>query len=304
MNRLSILFAALLTLSLTVNAQTKPEMVLVDGGSFQMGNAGTASPKGDVDERPVHPVTVRSFQIAKYEVTVKEYKQFIDDQSATDFLVKREHKMPASPDSSWYAEHPDTKKFYPLPSQPWWGWRDDLPMQHITWYDAVAYCNWLSAKEGLQKCYVENEDGGIDLDRSKNGYRLPTEAEWEFAARGGNKSKHTIYAGSQNPADVCWYDDSSKLRGPQKVGSKQPNELGIYDMSGNVWEWCSDYYVKDFYSHSPKDDPFNATVSPYRVLRGGSWHYQVDHATVTSRDGPEPQFANFNYGIRLARNAQ
>ncbi|MCQ2252664.1 MAG: formylglycine-generating enzyme family protein [Bacteroidales bacterium] len=304
MNRLSILIAALF-LSLAVSAQTKPEMVTVQGGSFKMGNPGTSAPKGDVDERPVHSVSVQSFQIAKYELSVKEYMAFINDASAKDiFGTKRDHKMPAAPDSAWLAEHPDTRKFYPLPSQPWWGWKENLPMQHVTWYDAVAYCNWLSEKEGLQKCYSENSEGGIDLDRTKNGYRLPTEAEWEFAARGGNSSKGTIYSGSSNPADVCWFDDSSKLRGPQKIGSKQANELGIYDMSGNVWEWCSDYYVKDFYAHSQSSDPFNATPSPYRVLRGGSWHYQVDHATVTSRDGPEPHFANFNYGIRLARNAQ
>ena len=302
MNKITILIAALFCFSIGVNAQIKPQMVFVEGGSFQMGNPGTKAPKGDADERPVHNVTVKSFYIAKTEVTVKEYKQFIADNSAKDFLNKREHKMPAAPDSAWYAEHPDTKKYYPLPSRPWWDWQDDLPMQHITWYDAVAYCNWLSQKEGLQKCYSENADGGIDFDPTKNGYRLPTEAEWEFAARGGTKSKGTLYSGSANPMDVCWFDDSSNLKGPQKVGTKNANELGIFDMSGNVWEWCSDYYAKDYYTKSPSDNPINLTVSSYRVLRGGSWHYQVDHATVTSRDGPEPHFANFNYGMRLAKN--
>jgi len=300
MNRLSIIIAALLCLTLQVSAQTTPEMVKVDGGTYKMGNAG----KGDADEKPVHAVTVNTFYISKYELTVKEYKQFINDRSVSDFSTKREHAMPAAPDSIWMREHPDTKKYYPLPSVTWWGWQDNFPMHHITWFDAVAYCNWLSAKEGLQKCYSEDEDGAVVLDLSKNGYRLPTEAEWEFAARGGKASKGTSFSGSESPETVCWYDDTSLLKGPQKVGSKDANELGIYDMSGNVWEWCSDYYQKDFYAKSPAANPFNASVTSYRVLRGGSWHYQVDHATVTSRDGPEPAFTNYNYGMRLARNAQ
>ena len=303
MNRLTIL-TALICLSLTVMAQ--PQMVKVDGGSFSMGNPGTSSPKGDADERPVHDVKISTFYIGKYEVTVKEYKQFIDDPAGKKYFPGKRgmHQMPAAPDSAWLVEHPDTKKFYPLPTQKWWGWVDDYPIHKISWYDAVAYCNYLSDKEGLQKCYFENEDGGIECDLSKNGYRLPTEAEWEYAARGGQQSKHTIYAGSAQPSTVAWYDETSKLRGPSKVGTKAPNELGIYDMCGNVWEWCTDFYAKDFYAKSKKDNPVNTNLSPYRVIRGGGWHYNADYATLTSRDGPEPAFANFNYGMRLARNGQ
>lgn len=304
MNRLIILTAFLTGLSLTGAAQIKPEMVLVEGGNFQMGNSGSASPKGDPDERPVHNVTVKSFYISKYELTVKEYKQFIaEKESATDFSNLRNHKMPSAPDSTWLAEHPDTKKHYPMPTQKWWGWGEDLPMFHITWYDAVSFCNWLSAKEGLQKCYSMNADGGIEVDINKNGYRLPTEAEWEYAARGGNKSKKTLYSGSSSPSSVCWYDETTALKGPKKVGTKAPNELGIYDMCGNVWEWCSDFYAKDYYAKCPKSNPINLNISPYRVIRGGSWHYNADYATLTSRDGPEPQYTNYNYGMRLCKTA-
>ncbi|MCQ2975707.1 MAG: formylglycine-generating enzyme family protein [Bacteroidales bacterium] len=302
MNRLSLIAATLICLSLTSQAQ--PQMVKVEGGTFAMGNPGSKAPKGDVDERPVHNVNLKDFYIGKYEVTVKEYKEFINDKSKDYFINKRgTHQMPAPPDSTWLAEHPDTKKYYPLPTQKWWGWVDDYPMHHITWFDAVAFCNWLSDKYNLEKCYFENEDGGIECDLSKNGYRLPTEAEWEYAARGGQKSNNTVYAGSNNPIDVCWFDDTSKMKGPQKVGTKSANELGIYDMCGNVWEWCTDFYAKDFYSRSPKNNPVNETITSYRVLRGGSWHYHADYATLTSRDGPEPSFTNYNYGMRLAKSA-
>ena len=100
MKRLSLLIATLLCISLAATAQTKPDMVLVEGGSFQMGNPGNAAPKGDNDERPVHAVSVKSFYIAKYELSVKEYKQFINDASVTIFSNKRDHKMPAAPDSA------------------------------------------------------------------------------------------------------------------------------------------------------------------------------------------------------------
>ncbi len=306
MNKLTLISAVLISLASISTAQTKPQMVLVEGGSYKMGNSGSiATLKGDKDEKPVHTVKVNDFYIGKYEVTVGEYKQFIQDASANDLINKRgEHKMPKQPDSTWLTEHPDTKKFYPLPTQRWWGWVDNLPMHHITWYEAAAYCNWLSEKEGLQKCYFENEDGAIECNLSRNGYRLPTEAEWEYAARGGKNSSGTMYAGSATAADVAWYDETSYLKGPSKVGSKKPNELGIYDMCGNVWEWCTDYYLDKYYEKSPVDNPVNTTQTAWRVIRGGSWHYNAEYATVTSRDGPEPTFTNYNYGMRLARNAK
>ncbi|MBR4440628.1 MAG: SUMF1/EgtB/PvdO family nonheme iron enzyme [Bacteroidales bacterium] len=302
MNRLTIL-TALICLSLSVQAQ--PKMVRVEGGSYSMGNPGTSIPKGDQDERPVHEVKINTFYIGQYEVTVGEYKQFANDPSGSKYFPgKRMHQMPSAPDSLWYSYHPDMKKYFPLPTMKWWGWHDAHPIQRISWYDAVAYCNWLSDKEGLEKVYFENEDGGIEFDLNKNGYRLPTEAEWEYAARGGQKSKNTLYAGSSDPAAVAWFDETSKMLGPQNVGSKAPNELGIYDMCGNVWEWCSDYYAKDFYSKSKKDNPVNTSISLWRVVRGGGWHYTSDYATLTSRDGPEASFAEFYHGMRIARNAQ
>ena len=269
-------------------AQSVAKMILVEGGQFTMG-----STNGEANEKPTHQVVLNSFYIAEHEVTVAQYKEFV---AATG------EAMPKGPDEEWMKTHIHTRKFYTSPAKTWWGWQSNFPMHHINWYNAIEYCNWLSAKKGLEKCYVIDPKGGWLLDSSKNGYRLPTEAEWEFAARGGNKSKGYKYSGSNTASDVAWYDDTSKQKGPMNIKTKKPNELGIYDMSGNVWEWCSDYYSAGFYGISPLKNPFNDKFAIYRVLRGGSWHYRGEYATVTSRDGPEPKFSNFNYGFRLAKN--
>ncbi len=291
--RLSFLFFAILTI-FYLSAQS--EMVLVEGGSFMMGRNSLKDKVTGIEfksELPKHKVHINSFYIGKYEVTVKEYKEFV---KATG------HRMPAQPDSAWFAEHPDTKIFYPLSKTQWWGWKDYFPMHNVNWYDAVKFCNWKSKKEGLKEVYKFISRNEVKWDLSANGYRLPTEAEWEYAARGGNKSKGFIYAGSDNIDEVAWYDESTNLKGPAKVGSKKPNELGLYDMSGNVWEWCNDYYSSSYYSNSPKENPTGPSPNIYRSLRSGGWHYRAELSRIADRDGPEAGMKNFNYGFRLAKN--
>jgi len=292
-NPILYIFVLIFSISLNSNAQTN--MILVEGGTFMMGRDASKDKINSMefkDELPRHEVNLNSFYMGKYEVTVKEYKAF--------FKAKGK-KMPLQPDSAWFAEHPDTKIYYPLSKTQWWGWKDAFPMQNISWYDALEYCNWLSTKEGLQKCYnIKGESTTCDF--SKNGYRLPTEAEWEYAARGGQKSKGYIYAGGDNPNPVAWYDESSALKGPAKVGTKSPNELGIYDLSGNVWEWCWDCYSGNYYANSPKDNPKGPAHTIYRVVRGGSWHYRAELARTPDRDGPIPGFTSFNHGFRVIKN--
>jgi len=303
-NLICLFFLTLLLFPFITYSQTKPDLILVTGGSFSMGNPySDAAKKGDADEKPVHNVKVNDFYIDKYEVTVKAYKEFIADNSFTEFSSLRQHKMPAPPDTTWMSEHTDTKKYYETTILKWWGWVDNYPMQYVTWFDAIAYCNWLSAKLGLDKCYSINDAKGIVCDFTKNGYRLPTEAEWEFAAIGGTSSKTYRFSGSNNSADVGWYDETTYYKGPQFVGTKAANELGIYDMTGNVWEWCYDYYSPFYYASSPKDNPINETPTGYKVIRGGAWHYRAEYATVFTRDGPESSYTNFMYGFRLAKNA-
>ncbi len=195
-------------------------MVLVKGGTFQMG-----SNDGNSDERPVHTVTVSDFYISKYEVTFDEYDAFCD-------ATKR-------------------KK----PEDQGWG-RGKRPVINVSWDDATAYCKWLSDKTGQK-------------------YRLPTEAEWEYAARGGAKSKGFKYSGSDDLDKVAWYDSNSKSK-TQPVGGKAPNELGLYDMSGNVYEW-----VQDCWNDSYKGAPTNGSAwlkgdCSVRVIRGGSWFNIVE----------------------------
>ena len=158
---------------------------------------------------------------------------------------------------------------------------DNLPVESVSWHDAVEFCKKLSQKEGVT-------------------YRLPTEAEWEYAARGGNQSKGFEYSGSSSIDGVAWYSSNSGSK-TQPVGTKQPNELGIYDMSGNVWEWCSDWYDSNYYKNSPSNNPTGPSSGSFRVLRGGSWGSRAKSCRVAYRNysGPERRFDRS--GFRVVR---
>jgi len=164
----------------------------------------------------------------------------------------------------------------------------------------------LSEKEGIPKAYDDkgnflNKDGSKTTDPSKVvGYRLPTEAEWEYAARGGNKSKGYKYSGSDNADDVAWYASNSKSM-TQQVGKKAPNELGLYDMSGNVWECCSDWYDSGYYAKSPTTNPYNSTAGSYRVYRGGSCYSIAAYTRAASRNNVSPTYTYGGLGFRIAR---
>jgi len=158
------------------------------------------------------------------------------------------------------------------------------PVEEVSWYDAVEFCNKLSEKEGLQKAY-SGSGGNIRCDFTANGYRLPSEAEWEYVARGGNQSKGFEYSGSNDLDAVGWYEGNSGKE-TKKAGKKKPNELGIYDMSGNVWEWCW-----DLYSNSGSN----------RVHRGGSWYRLAEYCRVAYRGDSNPDDRYYSLGFRLVR---
>ena len=151
------------------------------------------------------------------------------------------------------------------------------PVENVSWNDCQTFVRKLNELTGQR-------------------FRLPTEAEWEYAARGGNRSRGYKYAGSNNIGEVTWYSDSGS--GTHNVKTKAPNELGIYDMSGNVWEWCQDWYSS--YSSSAQTNPTGAATGSYRVYRGGSWYNEARYCRVSFRTFHAPTYSNFNIGLRLA----
>jgi len=135
-----------------------------------------------------------------------------------------------------------------------------------------------------------------------DGWRLPTEAEWEYAARGGQEARETIYAGSNDVGTVEWYSNNSNSR-TQPVGGKQANELGLHDMSGNVWEWCWDWYDSDYYGSAAARDPAGPISGSRRVIRGGSWNHDAAVTRVAVRDYGTPSRSSYgSIGFRLVRN--
>jgi len=269
------------------------EMVLVKGGTFLMGCTKEQGGDCQEDEMPVRKVVVHDFYIGKYEVTFDEYDVFCEDMERKE--------------------------------QPDWNFgRDKYPVIGVYWYDAVEYCNWLSEREGLEPCYKidkENKDLNnkneeddmkwtVECDFTKNGYRLPTEAEWEYAARGGRASKGYKWAGTSKEEEVGAYGNYWWNRGgdsydyTKPVGRYRPNELGIYDMSGNVWEWCWDWYAPYILEDEVRiyREVRGATSGVHRVLRGGCWDNSFSSARVSKRGKFSANFLYSGFGFRLVRN--
>jgi formylglycine-generating enzyme required for sulfatase activity len=173
---------------------------------------------------------------------------------------------------------------------------DALPVEGVTWYDAVEYCNLLSQKEGLTPVYRGSPDQ-IYADPTANGYRLPTEAEWEYAARDGQFAPGFTYPGGDEPEPLAWYSENSDNR-THDVAGKVPNRLGLYDMAGNVWEWCWDWY-EGYGTEVPV-----VFSDPVRVIRGGSCHSAAACLRSTYRHAGDPSQGYFDLGFRVLRSAE
>lgn len=294
--RLALIFvAAVMMLITTTSCDTKTteptisagKMILVPGGTFTMGDTRQVVDEDFNDnELPTHTVTVNPFFIGKYMVTQSEYSKY----------------MPSS--EMWVAKL---------------GLGKNYPAYGVSWYAAIKYCNLRSLAEGLNPCYTilgsTNpadwgkvpfwEDSTWDAaicDFGANGYRLPTEAEWEYAARGGTNDPDYLYSGSDDINLVAWYGDNAS-DASHPVGNRKPNGIGTYDMSGNLYEWCWDWYSNSYYSSSPKNNPTGPVNGSSRVVRGGDWRVSAYHCRVANRFEFAPYCNNGCFGFRVCRSA-
>jgi len=259
---------------LRVTAAARPtfigDMALIPAGTFRMGNI-TDHPDGFERERPVHEVTItRPFLMARTPVTQEQYEAVMGSNPSR-------FKGP------------------------------DLPVERVTWYEAVEFCNEISRRKGLDPCY-SGSGTSIVCDFTANGYRLPTEAEWEYACRAGTETDfytgNMTHSGS-SPLDPAlgragWYGGNSGST-THPVGEKEANAFGLNDMHGNVLEWCWDWYGSDYYAYSPAEDPRGPATGTRRVLRGGCWFDIARYCRSANRFSYYPDYRYYFYGFRLVR---
>jgi formylglycine-generating enzyme required for sulfatase activity len=297
------------------------DMVLIPGGEFQMGDSKN---EGYTDELPVHTVTLDSFYMGKYEITNQQYCAFLnwaDDNgwiTVTSGIVYKAESGNSYPYCETYTSNSYSQIAYGggLFSVRTKGGRSmaNDPMAMVRWYGAAAYCNWRSQQEGKQQCYNLST---WNCDFSKKGYRLATEAEWEYGARGGlsgrrfpwgdniSHSKANYYACPScysydvNPTEGYHpnWDDTSPYTSP--VGSFPVTGYGLCDMAGNVWEWCNDWWSDSYYSSSPTNNPTGPASGSSRVFRRGAWDSTAYNCRVAYRSGSYPTIRDFRLGFRL-----
>ena len=266
--------------------------VLIAAGTFQMG-----SNEGYDANKPVHEVTItKPFYMGKYEVTQAEYEKYC----------------------SYGSSSPSSSK----------GDGDNYPAYYVSWYDALVYCNKRSIAEGLTPCYSINDStnpeewgelpttiydplrdtwDAVECDWNANGYRLPTEAEWEYAARAGDNTVDSLtYSGTSDVnklGEYAWYTSNSNNT-THEVGTKLPNAFGLYDISGNVWEWCWNWFTDSYDTEAEGgSDPTGASSGSFRVYRGGGWFCGSNNASVIDRINGDPSGRDYERGFRVVRQA-
>jgi len=313
-------FALMAAQWLTSGTYAPDDMVLIPAGTFPMGDS---LGDGYSDELPVHTVTVDSFYMGKCETTNRQYCDYLNSAlsqgliTVTSGVVYKAGSGTTylycdTSTSSSYSQIAYSSGVFSVRSK---GGRDmaNDPMVEVSWYGAVAHCNWRSQQDGYEQCYNLST---WSCDFSKKGYRLATEAEWEYAARGGLAVRRFPWGDTISHSQANYYSDgyhsydTSPTRGYHPAwddvypytspgGTFAANGYGLYDMAGNVWEWCNDRYSSSYYGSSPTNNPTGPTGGTYRVLRGGSWDDVAYCCRVAYRDYDWPGDRYSGGGFRL-----
>lgn len=248
------------------------EMVSIPVGKFNMGNTGTI--QGEKNEYPVHEVFIQSFKMSRYEITQAQFEEIMGYNHSYNQGANK-------------------------------------PVERVSWFEAVKFCNKLSEAEGLKAVYHVDPFLGIQWDATANGYRMPTEAEWEFACKAGSETDY--YNGNRRshedaPVDslleqIAQYHNGSEKYPNQSidVGQKQPNAFGLYDTHGNVFEWVWDWYDETYFSYSPKDHPKGPQTGVLKVLKGGAMDTAAEFQRASYRYRLVPAYTSHNIGFRIAR---
>ena len=288
-----------------------PKLVYIEGGSFLMGDILADGDRAMLAETPVHEVELGSFLLSPYEVTIAEFRKFVEETGFKTFAEKDgESRASEEMNKQGKTQNPNWKAH---------GFEqtDRHPVVWVAWEDAIVYCNWLSRQHGLPAAYDEStghlldKDGKVTTDvRQVPGFRLPTEAEWEYAAK--ERGKKIRFGNGKNVAisdemnfDARKAEKKYTIKGEYRaattpVGSFAPNALGFYDMSGNAWEWCSDTGV---------DYPDKKVTNPYalnkggHMARGGTWDSGAANCRVTTRINWWLNSMCAATGFRIARTA-
>ena len=258
----TLLFTAFFALQ-SVSAQVQNTMVKIQGGTFTMGSPEGEQGRNREDEGPQHQVTLSPFLISKFPITQAEYEQIMGT-NPSNFIAP------------------------------------NLPVEKVSWINAVDYCNRRSTAEGLTPVYTINGNN-VTWDRTANGYRLPTEAEWEYACRAGTQ---TPYYTGDTVDEAGWHSGNSRTgyqyNQTHPVGEKLPNAWGLYDMHGNVYEWCWDWFGN--YTADPVKDPAGPATGRRRVYRGGGWVFGALMTRSAHRAGQHQNFVFYATGFRVARS--
>ena len=233
-------------------------MCAIPGGSFDMGSNAEYA---DWTQKPVHKVTISPFYLGKTEITQEQYSELTGNN----------------------------------PSH--FSGFDNLPVETVSWYEAVKFCNMLSVKAGLEKCYDETT---WICDFDKNGFRLPTEAEWEYSCMAGAKTKYWSGDKYEDLCRVAWFQAVSGSK-THPAGTKPANPFGLCDMHGNVWEWCNDWYMENYYGISPESNPKGIDYGFSKVARGGRFYSSARHTIGVTRGALPPETKSEGYGFRVAR---